>query len=59
MSENFAAVLSFIRNIWNSGEDLLLCCDSASGARLWKDGVVEVAKPGFLNALKKIAGEEI
>jgi hypothetical protein len=52
-------MLSFIRNIRDSGEDLHLCFDSGSGALLWKDGVMEVERPGFLSALKKIAGEEI
>jgi len=31
----------------------------ASGALLWKGGVMEVARAGFLSALKKIAGEEV
>ena len=53
-----AAVVSFIRNIRDSGEDLNLHFEPASGALLWKDGVVEVARPGFLGVLKKIAGEE-
>ncbi len=53
-----APVVSFIRNIRDSGEDLNLRFEPASGALLWKDGVVEVARPGFLGVLKKITGEE-
>jgi len=53
-----SAVLSFIRNIRDSGEDLYLRFEQASGALLWKNGVLEVARPGLLGVLKKIAGEE-
>jgi hypothetical protein len=53
-----AAVVSFLRNIRDSGEDFNLRFEPASGALLWKDGVVEVARLGSLGVLIKIAGEE-
>lgn len=54
-----AAVVSFVKNIRESGDDFNLRFEPASGALLWKGGVFEVARPGFLSALTKIAGKEI
>jgi hypothetical protein len=53
-----AAVVSFIRNVHDSGEDLNLRFEPASGSLLWKDGILEAARPGFLGVLKRIVGEE-
>jgi hypothetical protein len=53
-----AAVASFVKSIEESGEELRLRFEPSSGALLWKDSVLEVAKPGFLQVLSKIAGTE-
>jgi hypothetical protein len=53
-----AAVVSFLRFIRDSGEDLCLQFEPSSGALLWKDRVMEVAGSGFLHDLSKIAGGE-
>jgi hypothetical protein len=57
--DEIAAVVSFVKTIRDLGADFNLRFESASGALLWKDGVVEVARPGFFSDLRKIAGKEI
>jgi hypothetical protein len=52
------SVVSFLKAIEESGECLSLRFDPTSGALLWKEGVLEVAGPGFLHALSKIADKE-
>jgi len=54
-----AGVVSFLKCIGDCGEDLGLSFDQSSGALLWKNGFLEVAKPGFLSALNRIASKEI
>ena len=55
---DIAAAASFRRSIEDSGEELGLQFEQSSGALLWKDGVLEVARPGFLHLLSRIAGTE-
>lgn len=52
------SVVSFLKAIEESGECLSLRFDPTPGALLWKEGVLEVACPGFLHALLKIANKE-
>jgi len=49
------SVVSFLRVIQESGEDLNLIFEPYSGALLWKAGILEVAKPGFLQVLTRVA----
>jgi hypothetical protein len=49
------SVVSFLKEIEESGEYLGIRFDSSSGALLWKEGALELAAPGFFHILTKIA----
>lgn len=51
------SVVSFLKEIEESGECLSIRFDSFSGALLWKEGALELAAPGFLHVLTKIAAK--
>jgi hypothetical protein len=51
------SVVSFLKAIEESGESLSIRFDPSSGALLLQEGILELAGPGFLHALSKIAGK--
>lgn len=51
------SVVSFLKEIEESGECLNIRFDSSSGALLWKEGALELAAPGFFHILTKIAAK--
>lgn len=53
-----SAVVSFIENVAKHSQDTKLRFDH-SGALLWRDGDLELARPGFLQVLFRISGKEM